>query len=373
METPLVQPLPYRHRSRFFYLLLTVFLVALPFLFLYATGYRFDFGSTASLVKTGGIYIAAERSGAEIYIDNELVRETRVFRRAFYAQNLAPGTHRVHVQKDDHHTWVKELPVYPHIVTEAQSFNLPLVAQVRVISPWKDLSGATLLTASSTISASTTNTVRVSTTTIATTTHIADSEYTSLRELFDLETATTTPLVGTDRLYRFPGDGGALEATTSLATTTRLISGVRLYRHGEDVYATYIGERENMPYYYCAESFELLGTSTTPRLDTPIDILDKTELAEPEPITTVPNDAICDQTIRIDRLGQTVSGFEFFPGSTDFVIMALEQGIYVVEVDDRGWQNAQPLLLGSGLTMRVQGGNVYAYDGTSFYNVLLEQ
>ena len=83
-----VQPLPYRKRRRTFFFLLALFVISLPFLYLYATGYRFDLSDTNAIVGTGGIYVAAERTGAEIYIDDELVRETRVFRTAFYAQNL---------------------------------------------------------------------------------------------------------------------------------------------------------------------------------------------------------------------------------------------------------------------------------------------
>ena len=148
--SPQVQPLSYRHRNLFFYFLLAIFLGALPFLFLYASGYRFNLGQSG-FVSTGGLYVAADKSGAEIYINDELVRETRVFRRAFYAQGLEAGTHKIHVQKEGHHTWTKELPVYPHLVTEAQAFNLPLVPTVRVITPWRTPAGVTVVTASSTV------------------------------------------------------------------------------------------------------------------------------------------------------------------------------------------------------------------------------
>jgi len=90
------------------------------------------------------------------------------------------------------------------------------------------------------------------------------------------------------------------------------------------------------------------------------------------PIQAPLKDAECDPTIRIDRMWQTISDFDFFQGNTDFVIEVLEDGVYVVEVDDRAWQNVQPLLLGTELKMHTEGDNVYIYDGTLIYEIILE-
>ncbi len=380
-DSPEVKPLPYSHRSYFFYTLATIFVLALPFLFLYATGYRFTFDG-GTIVGTGGIYVAAERTGAEIYIDNELVRETRVFRRAFYAQSLDPGTHRVHVQKDDHHTWVKELPVYPHLVTEAQAFNLRLVPEVRVISPWRDVQNITILKATSTLYASTSNDFVVATNSRALI-EANDSEYQNLIELF--VPATTTPELegATDFLFTNEDEVATSVPTSTLpvATSTKENRGVKLYQSGEEVFVEYVGMRENMPYYYCAEAFELLGTSTAPLLKPPVElqvagvIETQTEIVEEElihPLQQVTDESECNQTIRMDRQWQLVKAFDFYPGSTDFVILALENGIYVVEVDDRSWQNSQPLILGDNLDLKVENGQVYVYDGELIYQVLLE-
>ena len=380
-DSPAVRPLPYTHRSYFFYTLTTIFVVALPFLFLYATGYRFTFDK-GTLIGTGGIYVAAERTGAEIYIDNELVRETRAFRRAFYAQSLDPGTHRVHVQKEDHHTWVKELPVYPHLVTEAQAFNLPLVPDVRLISPWQNNQGITLVKATSTLYASTTNDFVVATNTRSLP-EANNSEYKNLSRLFIPATNTPEVISATDFLFNQPRV--ATTATTSLATvatTTKETRGVKLYQSGEDVFVTFVGPRENMPYYYCAEEFELLGTSTAPLLRSGSELQaagvvvaatleeDVEELIHP--IQQVTEESECDQTIRMDRQNQAITAFDFYPGSTDFVILALNDGIYVTAVDDRSWQNSQPLIMGKDLDMRVENSQVYVYDGELIYQVILE-
>ena len=67
-----------------------------------------------------------------------------------------------------------------------------------------------------------------------------------------------------------------------------------------------------------------------------------------------------------------MSDFDFFPGSTDFVVVALKDGIYVVEVDDRSWQNVQPLVMGTNLAFHIENGSIYVYDGALIYQVLLQ-
>ncbi|MCR4285738.1 MAG: hypothetical protein NUW00_02460 [Candidatus Kaiserbacteria bacterium] len=376
-----VQPLPYKKRQRTFLFLVLVFAVSLPFLYLYATGYRFDFKRPTNLVSTGGIYVAVEGTGAEIFIDGELVRETRTFRKAFYAQNLDVGTHRLHVQKDGYHTWVKELPVSKRLVTEAEAFNLPLVPQVRVVSPWQTATGTTVVRGIPT-NASSTN-ILYATTTTATSTFIQNTEYGSLLAHFGTTTEVEGGSVKETRAINFKE---LLDATTtsesdeSLATSTIVQGGVRLGFAGEDLYATWVGSFEQMPYYYCAPDFPPYSTATVTAPFVLPEILDEeTDLDEIEseefvihPVQTVPKDTACEPSIRIDRKWQSVQDFDFFPGSTDLVVLALEDGVYVVEIDDRSWQNVQPIMRGSNLRFYIESNNIYVYDGNLIYQILLQ-
>lgn len=364
---PEVQPLSKAHRNWFFYLLFGAFVLVLPFLILYAAGYRFQFGGGTSLVSTGGIYVAAERSGAEIYIDDELVRETRAFRRAFYAQSIEPGTHRIHVQKDGHHTWVKELPVYPHLVTEAQAFNLPLVPELRVISPWRLTTGESVIFDEFILQASATNAVFQATTT-ATSTYLADTEYASLITLFEEPQVTTAtakqPLTFASSTVQTNKD--------DLATTTKEHRGVLLYELDDEVYAGFVGSRQDMPYYYCADEFDLLGTSTLPLLKEPINLLEASAGELLEPVQTISDNVPCEPIILMERHNQEITSFDFYPGSSDFIVWALESGVYMQEIDDRAWQNKQPLLIGENLDVRVDSGQIYVYDGELIYHIDIE-
>lgn len=372
--TPKVEPLSYRHRNLFFYLLVFIFVAALPFLFLYAAGYRLNFLQT-SLISTGGLYVAAERTGAEIYINDELVRETRVFRRAFYAQGLEARTHRILVQKEDHHTWVKELPVYPHLVTEAQAFNLPLVPTLRVVAPYQTPAGVAVLTSTSTVLqvSKPQNQILIEKR-AATSTMVINPEYDDLLRYFEkplkdereVSLSKEVPLA-TDT------------SSTTIATTTKTTSDVVLFESDGKVFARYTGTYNSMPYYYCADSFPpyvpTTAASSTARANL-ANIAEAREMFEDElmlDVQTPKEDIACDPVIEVDTFDEEISYFDFFPGSTDLVVVSGQSGIYVVEIDDRAWQNRQPLLLGEGLRAIVQNGAIYIYDGKVIYQVIVAQ
>jgi hypothetical protein len=372
-----VQPLSYTKRRRTFFFLLAIFVISLPFLYLYATGYRFDPKDPNAIVGTGGIYVAAERTGAEIYIDDELVRETRVFRTAFYAQNLEPRTHKVHVQKEGHHTWVKELPVTSHRVTEAQAFNMPLIPELRVISEHVSATGTAVV--KTPLLATTTVNEVLATTTKATSTFSVNPEYATLIEHF-VSTTTASEKTLITRLNEELV--GTTTPEVSPATSTREQGGVRLSLADDgSVYAEWIGRFEDMPYYYCAAPFPRYSTTTV--ASSTINTLDTDNAAlatlsrEDEAVFTHPvqqatENEECDRRIKLDA-GAAIRGFEFFPGSTDFVIIERESGIYLMEVDSRAWQNLQPLVLGENLNVHVENGSIYVYDGSLIYQVILDR
>ncbi len=91
------------------------------------------------------------------------------------------------------------------------------------------------------------------------------------------------------------------------------------------------------------------------------------------PVQTLSDTTTCDPTVEIDQGGEEVEYFDFFPNSTDLILLGSSQGAYVVEIDNRSWQNRQPLIVGNNMKIRVVNGAVYAYDGKVLYQVLIDQ
>lgn len=297
---PSIRTLSRRRRRVYFQFLLAVFVVAAPVLFLYATGYHFEW--ITGLTKTGGMYVGAEQLGAEIYIDGELVHETGTFRRAFYIQDLKPGVYTVTVSKPKFHPWNKTLMVYESIVTEAQAFNMPEEPVLTLIP--------------ATFTNQTAN---------ATSTKLLPNPlYTELAEHFIEKTATSTKQTAASA-GTGGRRGGTVPSLVSLptATTTKTFLGMELSDDGSRIVARWMRDKGSIPFYFCIREGE------------------------------------CVEEIQLNtKEGKPVS-FDFFPGATDLAIVTLKDGVYVTELDNRSGQNIQPLFATPGADFRIIDGGIY--------------
>ena len=295
---PAIKTLSRRRRRSYFQLLLAIFVIAAPFLFLYATGYRFE--SLTVFTKTGGIYVGAEQADAEIYLNSELVHETGTFRRAFYVQDLKPGTYTVRVSKEGFHPWGKTLPVYEHIVTEAQAFNMP-EEPLLILIP----STFTNQTANGTTTAIQPNPI-----------------YKAIAAHFAMTTATSTRAAVSVPSLR---GGITTSATSSLrvATTTKEFRGMQLSETGGRILAQWTRDAESVPFYFCIQ------------------------------------EGICTDEIELNTKEERAKYFDFFPGTTDLALVTLTDGVYVTELDNRSGQNIQPLYLSAGADFRIVDGGIY--------------
>jgi len=81
--------------------------------------------------------------------------------------------------------------------------------------------------------------------------------------------------------------------------------------------------------------------------------------------------AICEEQIAIVTPSR-VKTFDFFPGRGDLLIVAIAEGVFVVEIDNRSVQNIQSILEGEGLDFRIRDGNtIYIQSGGKFLLVSL--
>jgi hypothetical protein len=78
---------------------------------------------------------------------------------------------------------------------------------------------------------------------------------------------------------------------------------------------------------------------------------------------------VCKSEIVIESAND-VKSFDFFPGRDDLIIMHLENGIYVSEIDDRSPQNMQSIALGLDYDFRVKDGSaIYIKKDTKIYSI----
>ena len=96
-----------------------IFLLAAPPLVLYTTGFRYDW-EYRRLVETGSLVVKSQPTGAAIYLNGQLYKETT----PTIINNILPGKINLEVKKDGYHIWQKNLAVYPRITTFVENIKL---------------------------------------------------------------------------------------------------------------------------------------------------------------------------------------------------------------------------------------------------------
>ncbi len=382
LETPHVQPLPRAHRRFIFAASVFLFVTLVPLLVFYAIGYRFDFseGGIQNIQSVGGMYVSTEAEDTQIFIDDEPVENMRIFQRAAYIQNLDAGVHQVHVQGEGLTTWVKELPVFAHFVTEANAFNLPLVPHVRYITPYTDIeTGGTVVMETDTVPfsyATTTQTFFVATSTRATSTFEKNLEYVYVAQLFasTTEERAQMELAAAYQEETFAFTTAKTTRPTTTATTTVRMSDMELYEHEGLVYARWTGQLRHIPYYFCVNPVasstpEIYGQHVTEQLQAAVLASEVTAGSGTDATLFEVSNRLCRTEIPIDTKGQAPVWFTFLPDNRDHVIVQLRDGIYVVEIDDRAWQNVQLLYPGTDITLVVDGSRILIQDGDYYLEV----
>lgn len=374
---PDIRGLSHGKRHVFFLFLLVVFLVSLPVFIFYTSGYRLSFDNEVgtSIVTTGGIYITADNLDVDVYLDDERVARPRLFRSAYYIQNIENGLHRLVVQKPGLHAWVKLLPVDSYIVTEASAFNMPVLPYIRPIAPYTNPTGAGVYVANATTTdffpkATTTGNFvingRVSPATLS-----SNDEYEYIAQLFASSSASSTSIIS-----RLESEIERFRFSTSTsnggATSTPIVyveqGNMRLVPRGDELFARWIGSGGSTPYYFCTP--EAASSTIALRLGKHFAAqVEEQRLSTTSPLHTE-NNRICRTEIRLDRKWQKIKYYEFFPNSSQLVVMQLEDGLYVTEIDDRAWQNTQLVYPGNNFETLVTDTNIYIREDGRYFELL---
>lgn len=372
---PEIKSLSERKRRYFFLTLLLIFLVSLPIFIFYTSGYRLNFDNQqTSIVTTGGIYITNDNLDVDVYLDEEKVDRPRLFRAAYYIQNIENGLHRVVVQKSGLHTWVKVLPVDSYIVTEAAAFNMPELPYIRPIAEYTNTSGQGVYVSKATTTdlfpRATTTGNFIITPKAAAGTLKSNSEYVYTAKLFASSTASSTSVIS--RLeaeiekFRFASSTNA--STTKKAPVYIEQGNMRLIPRAGELYATWIGSNPSTPYYFCTPD---TGSST---IALRFGLHFASQIEEQRLSTSTPlhieNNRVCRSEIRIDRKWQKIKYYEFFPNSSDLIVIQLEDGLYVTEIDDRAWQNTQMIYPGDKFETIVTDTNIYIKENGRYFELL---
>jgi len=377
---PQIGELSHERRKRFFWILVVIFIISLPSLIFYTTGYRLSFeNEETSIVTTGGVYITTDNLEVDVYLDDEQVERPRLFRSAYYIQNIETGQHRVVVQRPDLHTWVKELPVDPYIVTEASAFNVPVVPVIRSITKYRTVTGSAVYfdvsTTSDFFSGVTTTYPYVLSTSTATSSYELNEEYVFVESLFST-TSTSTQSVfemflnGMER-FRFATTSDSVDSDSS--TSTELIvskGGIGIINRDGELYAVWQEDVSSIPYYFCIVHSS--ASTTELRYGKHVsDEIERLSVSTTSPLIADDN-RVCRPEIKLDRKQKDVYFYDFMPNTSDLVLLQLEDGLYVTEIDDRSWQNVQQLYPGDDFQVIVENDSIFIHENDNYFEIITE-
>jgi len=95
-----------RIRAVLFYLSILVFFIGLPFILLFALGYKFN-PHSLKFTKTGLIFLKTQPEGANIYLNKKLLKE----KTPASIQELLPGSYSIRLEMEDYYTWTSPVEV----------------------------------------------------------------------------------------------------------------------------------------------------------------------------------------------------------------------------------------------------------------------
>ena len=377
-QEPQIKLMTYAKRQQFFLVLAVIFFITLPAIIFYTTGYRLNLADTENrIVTTGGMYITTNNLEVEVYLDEEPVRRPRLFRSAYYIQNIEAGQHRVVVQRDGLHTWVKELPVDPYIVIEAASFNMPLTPAVRLIPQYRTATGLPIYAEDIPVLAvATTADAFVRATSSRPSTWTANSEYDFVLSLFATSTATSSSsIIGqiVEQVGRFGFSSSSATSTEATSSVPQFIErgNMRLTEVAGELQAQWIGSPQSVPYYFCVTN--TATSSIAERYGNHVALqVEAQRVSTSTPLHIDDDGRLCRQQIQIDRKQQTILSYAFMPGTSDLLLLQLEDGIYVTEIDDRSWQNTQRIYTGADVDVVVYNDAIYLKSGTQLFELITE-
>jgi hypothetical protein len=136
------------------------------------------------------------------------------------------------------------------------------------------------------------------------------------------------------------------------------------------IYATWVGKDTDIPYYFCVK--DAFASSTALRYGQHIaDQITKLANSTSTPLI-VDSDRSCRPEIKLDRHQQDVYFYDFLPNSSDLVLLQLEDGLYVTEIDDRAWQNTQLLYPGKDFTVVVENDAIFIQTADYYFEIITE-
>lgn len=297
--------MPLQKRRFYFYVFTVIFFLVIPFIVLHESGYRL--GENFKFVKTGGVYIYSPEPGSEIYLNGDKIEETGFFLKDFFVDDLKPDKYSILISKEKFWPWAKNVTIKEGMVAEAIAFLIPKDPEGEIIPKTLEAISATSSPKKSPV----------------------NPEYLEIASLFEAE-----KIKEKERIKKAALAQTVSANATSTATETEKLyekisprGKVGLWREDSKIFAKWLKSDRSLPYYFCEG-----------------------------------NNENCREVVTVFNSPSTIKSLDFYPGRDDVVIIAVENGIFAIEIDQRKIQNFQPIYKGVDPYFLNDGGTFYVKD-----------
>jgi len=345
-------------RKRRFILLFSTltFVILATFAISYSNGYMFD--HTLRLTQRGGLYVSVATPDSRIFVNNKEEKTTGMLNNGLFLSNLKPGEHSILVAKDNFWPWAKKLKITEGLVTEARAIMIPqnpkgeIVFKGKFSKIWSSPSKKLL------ILEETNNNVR------------------SLSFYLPEENMFLTPISSfSEQLLSFKEEISdlILEKNYLIFTSEKGVIKTTMDTENKTVKASYLSEKIE------TETSDFIRHTTrkdqklwwNPKTNEVfMDWLDKKK--QPPYFMCAENS--CKMPIKIFQSQFEIKNVDFFPGRKDVIVIAVNTGIYALEIDSRGGRLVYPIYKGKdpSFATLIEKNSIYVIDGGSLFKIYIE-
>lgn len=342
-------PISKKRRNIYFFTLLIIFIVTIPFIVLYSFGY--DVNDARALIQTGGVNVDTNMSGVVLFVDDEYAEQSSFISRDIFVQKLKLGEHNVATTKAGYYPWYKTVEIYPNRVTTLQALMLPIeipfqkYEEPSTVGSVDSLGGTEIRPIVSNVYSDLSEWFFSTSTPSETFNNVMKYSNEVLDK--DVIVATTSPQnnVTFNRLQISPtstevifSDQDIIEYFVNNGYSTSTIAGIEFIKNGDmliwqnekTMHVVWLGKIESIPPFFCV-------------------------------------DIDCDFEKEIVR-DDVIERFSFMPNYPGMLLIETKDGVFVTEIDDRGGINTQPVFDRAGATYKItDSDDVVIYYDDVFY------
>lgn len=313
-----------KRRLLFYAAILAFFILLLPVL-LYSLGY--GIGPDFSLQKTGGIFIKASENGAALAANGK-IKTTAFLTKTVIIKYLLPKTYRISVTKDGFWDWSKTLPVYPETVTSKNVLMIP-----------KNI-----------------NTDMLGTTTPKSVADLPELKkraiyqnnklmFSGVKKFWELPGGDFLILGDDDNFYK---NADKYDASETLGMTAfNILRGQKNSFFDESLSSIIYWDAHNIDIYWFDDTEKMPQWAKEPQ-------------------------RAMNRWWHIFSADSPLGDVRMYPGWGDYLIVASEEGVYVMEIDSLGEQNIFPLYRGTAPKIAlVAPGTLIILDNKKYIKVPL--